>query len=121
MSPPYPDPLRRFLITVPAMLAGTMVAVDITIANVALPHMQSSLGASSDQITWVLTSYLIAGAIATPLSGWLAGRFGRRTIMAVSVAGKVLSKDLSDADHRRLLDSAIKELPATNGHGGKRS
>jgi DHA2 family multidrug resistance protein len=97
VSPPYPDPLRRFLITVPAMLAGTMVAVDITIANVALPHMQSSLGASSDQITWVLTSYLIAGAIATPLSGWLAGRFGRRTIMAVSVAGFTIASGMCGA------------------------
>ena len=49
-----------------------MVAVDITIANVALPHMQSTLSASQDQIVWVLTSYLVAGAIATPLTGWLA-------------------------------------------------
>ena len=47
-----------------AMLASTMVAIDITIANVALPHMQSSLSASQDQVVWVLTSYLVAGAIA---------------------------------------------------------
>lgn len=64
-----------------------MVAVDITIANVALPHMQASLSASQEQILWVLTSYLIAGAIATPLSGWLAGRVGRKNVMLVSVAG----------------------------------
>jgi DHA2 family multidrug resistance protein len=94
VSPPYPDPFRRFLITVPAVFASTMVAVDITIANVALPHMQSSLSASQDQITWVLTSYLIAGAIATPLSGWLASRYGRKTIMAASVAGFTLASTL---------------------------
>jgi DHA2 family multidrug resistance protein len=97
VSPPYPDPFRRFLITVPAMLASTMVAVDITIANVALPHMQSSLAASSDQIVWVLTSYLIAGAIATPLSGWLATRYGRRLIMATSVIGFTLASALCGA------------------------
>jgi DHA2 family multidrug resistance protein len=97
MSPPYPDPVTRFLITVPAVFASTMVAVDITIANVALPHMQSSMSASQDQITWVLTSYLIAGAIATPLSGWLASRYGRKTIMAVSVAGFTLASMLCGA------------------------
>lgn len=97
MSQTYPDPFSRFLITVPAMLASTMVAVDITIANVALPHMQSSLSASSDQIIWVLTSYLIAGAIATPLSGWLANRFGRKVVMAASVAGFTLASALCGA------------------------
>ncbi|MDR2857352.1 MAG: DHA2 family efflux MFS transporter permease subunit [Novosphingobium sp.] len=94
MNSPYPDPLRRLLITIPAMLASTLVAVDMTIANVALPHMQSALGASSDQIVWVLTSYLIAGAIATPLSGWLASRYGRRFIMAGSVAGFTIASML---------------------------
>ncbi|MBW8753119.1 MAG: DHA2 family efflux MFS transporter permease subunit [Sphingomonadales bacterium] len=79
------------------MLASTMVAVDITIANVALPHMQSSLSASSDQIIWVLTSYLIAGAIATPLSGWLASRYGRKMVMAASVAGFTLASALCGA------------------------
>ena len=69
------------------MIASTMVAVDITIANVALPHMQSTMSASQDQIVWVLTSYVIAGAIATPLSGWLASRYGRKPVMVISVAG----------------------------------
>jgi DHA2 family multidrug resistance protein len=91
VSHTYPDPLRRTLITVPAMLASTMVAIDITIANVALPHMQASLSASQDQIIWVLTSYLVAGAIATPLSGWLASRFGRKVVMLSSVAGFTLA------------------------------
>ena len=83
----YPGKARRMLITIPSMIASTMVAVDITIANVALPHMQSSLSASQEQVLWVLTSYLVAGAIATPLSGWLAGRVGRKNVMLFSVAG----------------------------------
>jgi MFS transporter, DHA2 family, multidrug resistance protein len=64
-----------------------MVTLDATIANVALPHMQSTVSASQEQIIWVLTSYLVAEAIATPLSAWLAGRYGRKAIMVVSVIG----------------------------------
>ena len=87
----YPDPTRRLLITGAAILAVLMVTLDGTIAVIALPQIQSSLGASSDQIAWVLTSYLIAGAIATPLSGWLADRVGRARVMALSVTGFTIS------------------------------
>jgi DHA2 family multidrug resistance protein len=86
-----PDPATRLLITASLMAASTMVAVDMTIANVALPHMQAQMSASQDQITWVLTSYLIAGAIATPLSGWLADRYGRKPLILASVAGFTLA------------------------------
>ena len=68
-----------------------IVALDATIANVALPTMQPSLGAAPEQIVWVLTSYLIASAIMTPLSSWLASRFGRRLVMTVSAAGFTLA------------------------------
>lgn len=91
MNAPYPDRTRRWLITGSAMLASTMVAIDSTIANVALPHIQSAVSASSEQVIWVLTSYLIASAIATPLSGWLASRFGRKRVMVISVAGFTLA------------------------------
>ncbi len=91
MTQTYPSPTRRFLITVPSMIAATMVAVDITIANVALPHMQASLSASQEQILWVLTSYIVAAAIATPLAGWLASRFGRKLVMIASVLGFTLA------------------------------
>jgi DHA2 family multidrug resistance protein len=91
VNAPYPDRARRWLITVSAMLAATMVAVDSTIANVALPHIQSTMSASAEQIIWVLTSYLIASAIATPLSGWLASRFGRKRVMLLSVTGFTLA------------------------------
>ncbi|MGE0337591.1 MAG: MFS transporter, partial [Gammaproteobacteria bacterium] len=65
-------PLERGLITVSIMLATIMQAIDTTIANVALPHMQGSLSATQDQISWVLTSYIVAAAIMTPPTGVLA-------------------------------------------------
>ncbi|MEO8299092.1 MAG: DHA2 family efflux MFS transporter permease subunit [Burkholderiales bacterium] len=75
------------MITVSTMLAVIMQALDTTIANVALPHMQGSLQSSQDQIAWVLTSYIVAVAIATPLAGWLCGRWGRRRVFLVAVVG----------------------------------
>jgi DHA2 family multidrug resistance protein len=81
------DGLNRRMITVSIMLATVIQALDGTIANVALPHMQGSLSASQDQITWVLTSFIVAAAIATPLTGWLCDRFGQKNIFLTSVAG----------------------------------
>jgi DHA2 family multidrug resistance protein len=79
--------VNRGMVTISIMLATIMQALDGTIANVALPHMQGSLSASQDQITWVLTSFIVATAIATPLTGWLCDRFGQKTIFLFSVAG----------------------------------
>ncbi|MGH8821409.1 MAG: MFS transporter, partial [Rhodoferax sp.] len=75
------------MITLSIMLATIMQALDTTIANVALPHMQGSLQASQDQIMWVLTSYIVAAAITLPLTGWLCGMWGRRKVFIVSVLG----------------------------------
>ena len=83
--------LNRPLITLAIMLATIMQTLDSTIANVALPHMQGSLSVSLNQIGWVLTSYIVATAIATPLTGWLVDRFGRRNIFLASVAGFTLA------------------------------
>ncbi len=82
-----PSEVNRGPITVCVMLATLMQSLDTTIANVALPHMQGSLAASQDQINWVLTSYIVAAAIATPLTGFLTGRFGLKRLFLVSVAG----------------------------------
>lgn len=87
----YPDPVTRRLITTSVILSTMMYALDGTIANVALPHMQATVSASSEQIIWVLTSFLVAAAIGTPLSGWLASRFGRKRVMLFSLAGFTLS------------------------------
>ncbi|HEX4182554.1 MAG TPA: DHA2 family efflux MFS transporter permease subunit [Caulobacteraceae bacterium] len=80
------DIKNRVPITAALMLATLMNTLDSTIANVALPHMQGSLSASSDQIFWVLTSYIIATAIMTPLAGWLSLRFGRKPMFLISIS-----------------------------------
>jgi DHA2 family multidrug resistance protein len=85
---------HRGMITVSIMLATIMQALDTTIANVALPHMQGSLQASQDQITWVLTSYIVASAIALPLTGWLCAQWGRRKVFIVSVIGFTIASAL---------------------------
>jgi DHA2 family multidrug resistance protein len=85
---------HRGFVTVSIMLATVMQALDTTIANVALPHMQGSLSAAQDQISWVLTSYIVAAAVATPLTGWLAGRFGRQRLFLMSVAGFTVASGL---------------------------
>ena len=81
------DVANRVPITIGLMLATVMNSLDSTIANVALPHMAGSVSAAPDQITWVLTSYLIAAAIMTPLSGWLSTRIGRKAMFLISIAG----------------------------------
>ncbi len=81
------DGVNRAAITVCVVLATLMQALDTTIANVALPYMQGSVSASQDQIDWVLTSYIVAAAIMTPPTGYLAGRFGLKRLFLVSVAG----------------------------------
>ncbi|MFN3862880.1 MAG: MDR family MFS transporter [Erythrobacter sp.] len=83
----------------PLMIIGVMAAsllqiLDTTIANVALPHMQSTLGATVDTISWVLTSYIIASAVALPITGWLADRIGARRLFIGSVAGFILASML---------------------------
>jgi MFS transporter, DHA2 family, multidrug resistance protein len=78
---------NRAAITLCVILATLMQALDTTIANVALPYMQGSVSATQDQIDWVLTSYIVAAAIMTPPTGFLAGRFGLKRLFLVSVAG----------------------------------
>jgi DHA2 family multidrug resistance protein len=78
---------NRAAITVCVILATIMQALDTTIANIALPYIQGSVSASQDQINWVLTSYIVAAAIMTPPTGFLAGRFGRKRLFLVAVAG----------------------------------
>ena len=85
---------NRGLLVVSVMLATLMQALDTTIANVALPNMQGSLSASQDEIAWVLTSYIVAAAIATPATGWLASVLGRRRLLLVAVAGFTLASIL---------------------------
>lgn len=80
-------PGRRSALVVVVTLAMVMQTLDATIANVALPHMQSSMSAAQDQISWVLTSYMIASAIGMSLTGFLASRFGVKKLLNVSIVG----------------------------------
>src|SRR6202035_2381826 len=70
--------VNPWLIAVTVSLAAFMEVLDTAIANVALPHIAGNLGASNDQSTWVLTSYLVANAIVLPITGWLVSLFGRK-------------------------------------------
>jgi DHA2 family multidrug resistance protein len=82
---------NRLMITLVAMSATIMQVLDTTIANVALPHMQGSLGATQDQIAWVLTSYIVVAAIATPTTGWIAARLGRTRAFMLALTGFTLA------------------------------
>jgi MFS transporter, DHA2 family, multidrug resistance protein len=82
---------HRRMITLSIMLATIIQAIDGTIANVALPHMQGNLSAAQDQITWVLTSYIVASGIGTPLTGWATDRYGLKRVLLLSIAGFTLA------------------------------
>ena len=88
---------NRAMITISVMLATVMQVIDTTIANVALPHMQGGLSTTQDQIAWVLTSYIVAAAIMTPMTGWLAGRLGRKRLFLLSVVGFTVASLLCGA------------------------
>jgi DHA2 family multidrug resistance protein len=90
-------PLNRNMITASIMLATIMQVVDTTIVNVALPHMQGSMSATQDQISWVLTSYIVTAAIFTPLTGVLAERLGRKRLFLICVIGFTLASMLCGA------------------------
>ena len=79
--------VQRLLVTICVMMATIMQVLDITIANVSLPYMQGSLSATIDQVSWVLTSYVVAAAVMTAPVGWLAARFGIKKLLVVCVTG----------------------------------
>ena len=89
--PLYEQVRYRGLLTVAVMGASVMQILDTTIANVAIPHMQSSLGATSETVNWVLTSYIIASAVAMPITGWLADKVGRRALFLGAVIGFIIA------------------------------
>lgn len=88
------SPAERALVTTALMLAVLIQVLDTTIANVALPHMQASLGATQESVNWVLTSYIVAAAITIPISGWLADRVGRKRLLVLAVVGFTVSSFL---------------------------
>ena len=88
MSPARTDPVvNPWIVAIAVMLGTFMEVLDTTVVNVSLPHIAGDLGATVDQATWVLTSYLVANAIVLPLTGWLSNQFGRKRILLLSVGG----------------------------------
>ena len=86
--------VNPWLIGVVVALAAFMEVLDTSIANVALPYMAGSLGASNDESTWVLTSYLVSNAIVLPISGWFAGAFGRKRFFMICLTVFTISSVL---------------------------
>src|SRR5271156_7201562 len=75
----------KWLVAIAVMLGATLEVLDTSIVNVSLPHMQGSFSASRDEVTWILTSYIVANGIMIPLTGWISGRFGRKRYFLLSV------------------------------------
>lgn len=93
----YDSKVAEWAVLIGSMAGVLMQALDTTIANVALPYMEGSLSASRDQVTWVLTSYIIAAAIMTAPVGWLAARFGKKNFLITSIAGFTIASMLCGA------------------------
>lgn len=85
MTSPATETVNKWLITVTVMLPTIMEIIDTSVANVALPNMQGSLNAGTDEVTWVLTSYLVANAVVLPMTGWLARLFGRKRFLITCI------------------------------------
>ena len=79
--------VNPWIIAISVMLGTFMEVLDTTVVNVSLPHIAGDLGATVDEATWVLTSYLVANAIILPMTGWLGNQFGRKRILLMSVGG----------------------------------
>ena len=84
-------PVNPWIVAVAVMLATFMEVLDTTVVNVSLPHIASSMSATTEEATWALTSYLVANAIILPMTGWLASRFGRKRLLMISTAGFTLA------------------------------
>lgn len=95
-SPIEPDPKKgpSIALVVAVVLTAILEVLDITIVSVAMPHMLGAFGATSDQITWVLTSYLVSAAVVMPLTGYLSRMFGRRRLLISSIVGFVVASAL---------------------------
>src|SRR3954451_5575016 len=113
-TPKLPTKGDRLLITFAVMSATLIQVLDTTIVNVALPHMQGQLGATTDQISWVLTSYLVASGIFMPLTGYFSDVWGRKRYLLISIAGFVgasalcgISQNLAEIVAFRLLQGVF--------------
>jgi MFS transporter, DHA2 family, multidrug resistance protein len=98
-------PQHKWLIALAVMLGTVLEILDSSIVNVSLPHMQGSFSASVDEVTWIVTSYLVANGIMIPLTGWISARFGRKRYFMVSVSTFVVASAMCGA--ARSLDQMV--------------
>src|SRR5208283_3860438 len=89
-----PKPVNPWIVTIAVMLATFMEILDTTVVNVSVPHLACNMGATVEEGTWVVTSYLVSNAIILPMSGWLANRLGRRNMLLACVTGFTLTSVL---------------------------
>jgi len=89
--------------------------LDTTVVNVSLPHIASSMSATTDEATWALTSYLVANAIILPMTGWLAGRFGRKNLLMLSTTGFTLASFLCGAAPNLVLLIVFRIIQGATG------
>src|SRR5215475_644946 len=87
--------VQRAIVAITTMMATFLVMLDMTIANVALDHMRGTLSAGVDEITWVLTSFLVANAISLPVSGWLTDLLGRKRLFIVATAAFTITSGVT--------------------------
>ena len=100
---------RRIIITITAVLCALLEIVDTTIVNVALTNMRGSLGATLNDVAWVITAYAIANVIVIPMTSWLSQQFGRKNYFAVSI---IIFKVDSFPFSKILLESSRYKLEA---------
>ena len=86
--------VNPWIVAIAVMFATFMEVLDTTVVNVSLPHIASSLAATTEEATWALTSYLVANAIILPMTGWLAATFGRKRLLLLSITGFTLASFL---------------------------
>jgi DHA2 family multidrug resistance protein len=109
--------VNPWIIAATVALAAFMEVLDTSIANVALPHIAGSLGASTNQGTWVLTSYLVSNGIMLPASGWLARRMGRKRLLTISIVSFTLASMLCGMSFNMPMLIVARVLQGAGGGG----
>jgi len=108
---------RRYLVTIAVLSSAVMEVLDTSVVNVSLPHIAGNLSATTDEATWVLTSYLVANAIILPMSGWLANYFGRKRMLLTVVTGFTVSSLLCGLAPNLPMLILFRVLQGTTGGG----
>ena len=105
ITTPAPETTHKWIVAIAVILCTILEVLDSSIVNVALPHMQGSFSATIDEVTWVVTTYLVAAGIMIPTTGWIAGQFGRKRYFLISITAFIISSAMCGA--ARTLDQMV--------------